>query len=300
MNAVVSLLERTVAASVALDVAVPESHPSSALLGTRRHGSGFIFNPLGLVVTANYVTLGARRIQLRSVDNQTWSGRPLVQDFVRGFAVVAIEETGRFPTLPLGSVDELKVGDPVFLLGSGPENARRVHDGIVSAIEPFDAYWEYHVDRAVFTTTPNPGFGGAALLDRQGVARALVLLEVAEIGRFTLAVPLDYLAQHHEEVVRQPHSARLPARGWLGLFCYSVSNHVVVGGVIPGSPAETGGLKSGDVVLMVGDERIYDRGSLYNLIWRHKPGDRIQMRVYRNNAIVSLDFELGNAEEFFA
>ncbi|GBD26491.1 Serine protease Do-like HtrA [bacterium HR30] len=299
MNAVVSLLERTVTASVALEVATPESHPSAALLGTRRHGSGIIFDNLGLVVTANYVTLGARRIQVQSVDGRTWTGRAILQDFRRGFAVVAIQESARFPALPLGKVETLKGGDPVFLLAAGPENSRRVHDGVVSAIEPFDAYWEYHADQAVFTTAPNPGFGGGALIDRQGVVCGLVLLEVAEIGRFTLAVPLDDLAQHREELLQRQRRDQ-PPRGWLGLFCYSVSNHVVIGGVVPGSPADTGGLKSGDVVLMVGDERIHDRGSLYNLIWQHKPGERIQMRVYRSNTIVSLTLELGDAEAFFA
>lgn len=299
MNALVSLLERTVTASVALDVSIPDSHPSTALLGTRRHGSGILFDSLGLVVTANYVTLGAQKVHVHSVDHRTWTGRPILQDFARGFAVIAIQESARFPTLPLGKVARLKPGDPVFLLAAGPENSRRVHDGVVTAIEPFDAYWEYHVDHAVFTTAPNPGFGGGALIDRQGVVCGLVLLEVAEIGRFTLAIPLDDLVQQPQELLQRQRVRQSP-RGWLGLFCYSVSNHVVVGGVVPGSPADAGGLKTGDVVLMIGDERIHDRGSLYSMIWRHQPGERIHMRVYRNNAIVSLTVELGDVEAFFA
>ncbi len=299
MNAVVSLLERTVSASVALEVTIPESHPSAALLGTRRHGSGILFDNFGLVVTANYVTLGARNVSVHSVDGRRWTGRPILQDFRRGFAVVAIQETARFPALALDKVGSLKAGDPVFLLAAGADNSRRVHDGVVSAIEPFDAYWEYHTDHAVFTTAPSPGFGGGALIDRRGVVCGLVLLEVAEIGRFTLAIPLDDLALHREELL-QRQGVQQPARGWLGVFCYSVSHHVVIGGVIPGSPADTGGLKSGDVVLMVGDERIQDRGSLYQLIWRHKPGDRLQLRVYRNNAIVPLTLEVGDVDAFFA
>ncbi|GIW45321.1 MAG: PDZ domain-containing protein [Candidatus Binatia bacterium] len=299
MNAVVSLLERTVAASVALEVEVPESHPSAALLGTTRQGSGIIFDPLGLVLTANYVTLGARSIRVRSVDHQSWTGRALVQDFRRGFAVVAIQESGRFPALALRPVETIRVGDPVFLLSAVSQNGRRVHDGVVSAVEPFDAYWEYHVDRAVFTTAPNPGFGGGALIDCRGDVCGLVLLELAEIGRFTLAVPLNDLVERREELLRGQRSPE-PPRGWLGLFCYSVGRHVVVGGVVPGSPAETGGLKSGDVVLMVDGQRITERGDLYNLIWQHKPGDRLEMNVYRDNAVVRLTVRLGDAEAFFA
>jgi S1-C subfamily serine protease len=222
-----------------------------------------------------------------------------VQDFQSGLAVVAIEESGRFPALPLRSSADLVVGEEVFLLAAVPDNGRRVHSGAVSGLDPFDAYWEYHLDRAVFTTAPNPGFGGGALIDRHGTVCGVVLLELAEIGRFTMATPVDELLQDREAFLAgQP--TRRPPRGWLGVFCYPVSNHVVVGGVVPGSPAAVAGLQSGDVVLSVDDERIHDRYALYAALWKRKPGERVHLRVYRNNQVLVLSAELGDAEAFFA
>lgn len=299
MNAAVSLLERAVTASVALDVGVPEEHPSVALLGARRHGSGVIFDPLGLVLTASYVTLGAREIEVVTVDNRRWTGRRVVQDMRAGVAVVAIEESGRFPALPLGGSRQVSVGDEVFLLAAVQDNGRRVHNGAVSAVEPFDAYWEFRLEHALFTTAPNPGFGGGALVDRHGKVVGLVLLELAAIGRFTLAAPADDLIEHREEVIYRGRTQR-PPRGWLGLFCYSVGDHVVVAGVVPGSPAALAGLRGGDVVLMVNDQRIERRGALYDALWRHRPGERVQLRIYRDKEVRTLSVELGDAEEFFA
>lgn len=300
MNATVRLLESAVPASVELEVEIPETHPSAPLLGTNRHGSGVFFDALGLILTANYVTLGARSIVVHTVDQRRWSGQRLVQDFQTGLAIVAIEESGRFPALSLRSSAGLQPGEDIFVLSATEENGRRVHDGVVSAVEPFDAYWEYRLPRAIFTTAPNPGFGGGALIDRRGEVRAIVLLELAQIGRFTLAAPVDELVEHRDDILRSRRPPHRKARGWLGLFCYSVQDHVVIAGVIPRSPADVAGLKAGDVLLAVDDRVVHDRGQLYDELWQHGPGDRVELSVYRDKHVHRLIAQLGDAEQFFA
>jgi serine protease Do len=300
MNASVQLLEAVVPASVALEVEVEESHPSAALLGVNRHGSGVFFDPSGLVLTANYVVLGARSITIFTTDDQRWSGRKVVQDFYTGLAVVRVAEEARFPALPLSTSADLTPGEDVFLIGAVAENGRRIHDGVISALEQFDAFWEYRLQRAIFTTAPSPGYGGGALIDRKGQVRGIMLLELSQIGRLTLAAPVDELVARGEEFLApRAQSGRKP-RGWLGLFCYSVGSHLVVAGVIPESPADDAGLKTGDVLLAVEGRVVRERGELYDELWQRAPGERVRLSIYRDKQVQHLVAQLGDAEKFFA
>ena len=72
----------------------------------------------------------------------------------------------------------------------GTKIAARVSNGAVSYIGPFDANWEYVLDRAVMTTAMNPGLGGGPLLDPRGEVLGVVSLNLNEIGRFSLAIPI--------------------------------------------------------------------------------------------------------------
>ena len=119
----------------------------------------------------------------------------------------------------------------------------------VSYLGPFDANWEYVLDRAIMTTAMNPGLGGGPLLDTRGAVVGVVSLNLNEIGRFSLVDPRRLLPRRARRVPR-PAAARPPAtRAWLGIFCYAVKDHVVIAGLLPGGPGEQAGLKAGDVVL---------------------------------------------------
>src|SRR5262245_43159236 len=59
VNAAVSLIGRVLPATVHVQAEIPSEHPSARLLGTERMGSGAIIDPAGLILTVNYVVLGA-------------------------------------------------------------------------------------------------------------------------------------------------------------------------------------------------------------------------------------------------
>jgi len=299
MNASVKLLQHVVPATVALHTTVPESHPSAGILGTDRLGSGVIIDPAGLVLTVNYVVLGADSVTVVLADDTEVPGRVAAQDFATGIAVV---ETGRpVPSaLPLGAFADLQVGQDVFIVAAASENKRRVHDGGITSLGAFDAYWEYSLDHAIATTATNPGVGGAPLFDLLGRVVGVVSLDLGEVGRFTLAVPTDYYADHKGELLQFGRRTTRPRRAWVGLYCYTFREHVVVAGVLPGTPGDQGGLKAGDIVLAVNGQEISHRGELYARLWEHRPGALIHVRIYRTNDVKEIAITCGDAEEFFA
>ena len=76
--------------------------------------------------------------------------------------------------------------------------------------------------------------------------------------------------------------------------------HVVIAGVLPGTPGERGGLRPGDVVVSVDDQPVAERHDLYARLWEHQPGDVIRFQVFRDDAVREVLVESADAEAFFA
>jgi S1-C subfamily serine protease len=80
-----------------------------------------------------------------------------------------------------------------------------------------------------------------------------------------------------------------PPRLWIGVLSYTLREHVVIAGVMPGSPGEQAGLKQGDLVLSADGIEIHERKALYEAINRHRPGERVHLQIMRNNQVQNLE-----------
>jgi S1-C subfamily serine protease len=298
VNAAVTLIERVLPATVHIEAHIPESHPSARLLGTERMGSGTVVESDGLVLTANYVALGADHLKVTLLDNRSFSAEVAGHDFASGLALLRVPER-RLPALPLRATQDLQTGEETFIVASIGEGQARLANGAVSFLGPFDANWEFVLERAIMTTAMNPGLGGGPLLDARGRMVGIVSLNLNEIGRFSLAVPSDYYLEARDAFLAGGTMAA-SARAWLGIFCYAVKDHVVVAGLLPGGPGEQAGLRAGDVILSVGGRDVSDRRSLYHLVWTHRPGDQVTLKVFRGRELLTVTVASGNVEKFFA
>jgi S1-C subfamily serine protease len=263
---------------------VPASHPSAAILGTERMGSGVVIDAAGLVLTVNYVVMGARRVRVTLPDGRRAPAAVAAQDFESGLALLRVAARD-LPAATLGSSAGLARGAPVFAVAAVGPRERRVAGGLVADLGPFDAYWEYLLDRGVVTTAANPGFGGGALFDTRGVVVALVSLNLNEVLRQSLAVPVECFTRHRDELVRHGRVVSRPRRAWLGIFPQPVGDELVVVGLVPDGPAERGGLQEGDVIVRVDEEAVDSRPALYAALWRHRPGDRLVLEVRRDSRL---------------
>jgi S1-C subfamily serine protease len=299
MNASVRLLDETLPATVHLRVTVPETHPSAAVLGTERAGTGTLVDPGGLVLTVNYIVLGAQSAQVTLVDGRELVGDVIAQDFATGVALLKVPAVS-LPSLPVRTPPDIAVGDEVFIVASVGDGGRRTSSGGVTSLASFDANWEYALDRAIFTTAMNPGLGGGPLIDVCGCLVGIVSLNLNEIGRFSLAIPVECYRDHREELLRFGRRPSRPPRAWLGLYCYTLQSHVVIAGLLVGAPGEQAGLAQGDVLLAIDDHEVASRRELYEALWARRPGEQVVLRVYRNSEMVTVEVTPGDVEEFFA
>lgn len=299
MNASVHLLEAAVPTSAHLHVQVPPEHPSAQLLGTERTGSGTFVDEAGVLLTVNYVVLGASHIDVTLADGTVLLGRIIAQDFYSGLAVVGVPGGG-FTAAKQKSSKDVRLGDDVFILAAAGGTARRVNNGVISGLGPFDAYWEYRLERSILSTAMNPGLGGGGLFVPTGELVGIVSLELGEIGRFSLAIPVEYFSDYKGELLQNGRRTSRPPRAWVGMFCYQLRESVVVGGILPGGPGERAGLRPGDVILLVDGHRVKERRALYQRLWERQPGDLITFQVFRNRGIEEVSVLAADAEVFFA
>jgi len=298
VNAAVSLIERVLPATVHIQAQIPESHASARLLGTERMGSGTIVDPAGVVLTVNYVVLGAEQVRVTLADNRAFTAEPLGHDFASGLALLRIPEQD-CKALPLRRTTDLTLGEDAFMVASVGPGSARVSSGVISSLGPFDANWEYVLERAITTTAMNPGLGGGPLLDVLGRVIGVVSLNLSEIGHFSLAVPADYYLDARDRLLAgQPAPTAL--RAWLGIFCYGMRDHVVIAGLLPGGPGDRAGLKTGDVILSVDGSDITDRGSFYRRVWRHRADEDVVLKIARGRDLRTVTVASGDVEEFFA
>jgi S1-C subfamily serine protease len=298
VNASVHLLGRVLPAVVHIKATIAPDHPSAHLLGVERMGSGTLIDRTGLILTVNYVVLGAREVTVTLLDQQEYTGHVVKHDFGSGLGLVRITSTG-LPSLPLHPTTDVHVGDDVFLIGSIGGGQLRLSTGNVSYIGPFDANWEYVLDRGIMTTAMNPGLGGGPLLNSLGQVLGVASLNLNEIGRFSLVVPSDYYLDAKEAFL-DGGGTGMGRRAWLGVFCYALNNHVVVAGVLPGGPGESAGLKAGDVILGVDDREVPDRATLYRHLGTRQPGEPVLLRIYRGKQAHTVTLAAGDVVEFFA
>jgi S1-C subfamily serine protease len=299
MNASLKLLQSVLPTSVGLRAKIASAHPSAQILGTDRMGSGTLIDPSGIVLTVNYIALGADTIEVTLLDETRLNGHVIAQDFFSGLAAIKIPGDG-YPMARWAGADGLHTGQEVFIVASAGGSQRRVNSGAISSLDPFDAFWEFQLQRGIMTTAMNPGLGGGGLFINRGELVGIVSLDLNEVGRYTLGIPAEHFFMHREELLRYGKRVSRPPRAWIGFYCYMLREHVIIAGVLPGTPGERAGLRPGDLVISVDGVPIGVRSDLYQRVWAHKPGEVIRIQVFRDNAVVEVAVQGADVEQFFS
>jgi serine protease Do len=293
LNGHLGLIHSILPATVDLQVAVPESHPSARNLGSERVGSGTIIAPDGYILTVHYVTVGATSITVTLSEGAEYPAQLAAQDQETGLALVKISAQN-LPFLKLAPPDAVGLGQPVVIIASSGQTNRRVSGGYVSSTECYDGEWEYMLEKTIRVTAFNPGFGGGTLANFRGELLGVVSLNLNEVGKLSMAIPIDYYRTHERELKQYGQVRSRPRRPWLGFYPQSLAGHVVLGGVVPGGPAARFGLKEGDIILSVEKKEIRSRPELYQEIWKKRPGERISFRILRDEQSFEVEVIAGN------
>ena len=291
LNASVHVLEKAARATVGIHCQVPDSHPSVAIgLGTDRRGTGAIVSDDGVILTANYIIMGAPAAMVTLANGEQLPARIVARDFTTNLGVLQIDGRGH-PHIDVTSSLQCQVGQEIFVVSSLGAEKRCADTGLITYLGPFDAAWEFVLERCVCVTASalNIGLSGGPICNSMGQLIAVCYLNFPDLVRPILGIPGECFLSGRDELLRHGHRVSTPPRLWIGVLSYTLREHVVIAGVMPGSPGEKAGLKQGDLVLSADGGEIHERKALYEAINRHRPGERVHLRIMRNNQVQELE-----------
>jgi S1-C subfamily serine protease len=290
---------------------------------TRESGSGFLLDDRGSILTNNHVVSGrSPELQVTLSDRSKYRASVLMRDPVNDLALIRIDLNKKIRHLNLGDSEKLQVGQKVLAIGNPFGLEGTLTTGIISSLgrDIMDEN-ERKLEGMIQTDAAiNPGNSGGPLLDSQGnvigvntaiygpggnigigfampINRAKSMIEDYRAGRSFGRPRLGVEVIHVSG--RLAEQLRLPAEGGL-----------LVQAVVPGSAAEAAGLRGprqvvvagnfeigigGDLIIAIDGQSVDRSDALSRAMFRKRPGDQLQLTLYRNGNRVNVPVTLGTA-----
>jgi serine protease Do len=252
-------------------------------------GTGFIIDSQGYVVTNEHVIHDADDVRVHLNDEREFDADIVGRDPKLDIALLRLRGAKDLPAAPLGSSEQLRVGEHVLAVGNPFGLGHTVTLGIVSAkarsigAGPYDDFIQ--TDASI-----NPGNSGGPLFNWRGEVVGINAAIRAGANGIGFAIPIDAA----KDILPQLREKGHVERGRLGLAFQPMTsdlatglgvdgNHgAIVSEVEPGGSAARAGIKSGDVVLAVNGTPIAHAEELPRRVAVHAPGTSIKLTVLRD------------------
>src|SRR4029077_16763284 len=288
--------------------------PSGGDIKERSLGSGVIVDSKGLIVTNRHVIEKADRIRVRLQDDPPGvqhDAKLLGSDQETDLAVIKIEVEHALPTAKIGNSEGMQVGDWVLAIGSPFGLQATVTAGIVSAkgrnIVPNRQFQSFiQTDAAI-----NPGNSGGPLVNMAGEVIGIntaILTETNAYAGVGFAMPSNTVVDVYNQLIKPEHRV---TRGSIGVEfaaqpvpaiarVYGVQSGVTISNVVPGSPADSAGLKVGDTITSVDGKDVKNGDELVADIAARKPGSKAKVGFVRNGKKEDTSVTIADRSKLFA
>ena len=305
----------------------PQSQRSVAI------GSGFVTDAAGHIYTNAHVVLGAETVKVtfkRSGRDFTYPAKVLGTDKATDVAVLQVQgaPASVLHPLPLGSLKTVHVGDPVVAIGNPLNEQNTITSGIVSAVgrqieslQPGQQIYNViQTDAAI-----NHGNSGGPLIDRfgrvVGITSQILTGNTSDPNAGNIgigfAIPIDKVSQIARQLITSGHAEHT----YLGIegtpitpdlqqaINLPVGYGVLVGHVVPGSPADMAGIRGGSTTATIGGQQMTLGGDIITSIDGHRitsfanlaapiaaksAGDRVTLGLLRDGKSMTVTVTLAN------
>ncbi len=278
--------------------------------GEQGSGSGFVIRSDGYIMTNNHVAAPAAdggSLTVFFEDGSSTEAEIVGRNSSYDLAVLKVDAQ-ELPVAKLGDSDQVDVGDLAVAIGAPLGLEGTVTSGIISSKDrPVTAggSGELAYINAIQTDAAiNPGNSGGPLLNSIGqvigINSAIATLapgfsgEAGSIG-LGFAIPVNSARRIAEEIIQTGDSST-PVIG-VTLDTTYTDGGSRVSEVTPGGPADSAGLRSGDVITALQGRETTDSTELVVAIRSYAPGDTVRLEFERGGQTRTVDLVLGASED---
>ncbi|OQX51059.1 hypothetical protein B5M47_02070 [candidate division CPR3 bacterium 4484_211] len=270
-------------------------------------GTGFAVDKDLIVTNRHVVADTSAEYTVVDKDGKRYSTVKIYRDSLNDLAIIRIEG-GNFAGLDLGDSDSIKVGQTVVAIGNALGRfsntvTKGVISGIGRGITASSGLGQYQRLEDVFQTDAalNPGNSGGPLLNLAGQVIGVNVAVGEGTENIGFAIPSKYV----RELMDNFRQNKKISRPYLGVSYVAVSSELAeqrglaagayVREVLPGTAAKSAGIRKGDIITHVDGVQVDEANTLGKLILKHKVGDKVGLKIWRNGKNLELTAILAEA-----
>lgn len=290
--------------------------PSQCQKGTQHKevggGSGFIISVDGLIVTNKHVVSDTKAdYTVLTNDGKKYTAKIVARDPLKDIAVIKIEATN-LPTVILGDSSGVEIGQTAIAIGNALGEFRNtVSTGIISGLArtiTASGGGQSEELRNIIQTDAaiNPGNSGGPLLNLKGEVIGVDVAVAEGAQGIGFAIPINQV----KKSINDAQTKGKIVYPFLGVKYLSITDAIqkdnnlpVANGawlkpgktgsmVVKGSPADKAGLKDGDIITAINDEKITENILLSDIIERYNVGDTVKLTVIRGGQTMTVSVTL--------
>lgn len=266
-------------------------------------GSGVIISDDGYIVTNNHVIEGASEILVILNVGEQYTAKLVGSDSKTDLAVLKIEAEA-LTYANLGTSSELRVGDTAIAIGNplGQEFAGTTTQGIISGLNRSVTIDNKTMNLIQTDAAINPGNSGGALVNNHGEVIGINTAKISssQYEGLGFAIPIDDAKPIIEDLISNGYVTGRPVIGIGGRAvteqdakAYNLKVGVYVSSMTADSPAYMAGIKIGDIITECEGTKIETVDELNDIKNKHKVGDTLTMKVYRQGKTIDIRLVLG-------
>lgn len=310
-NNTVNVVKNSQPSVVSIAVTTTSLSQSGVVSTENNIGTGFIIDSGGWVVTNQHVVSDtSSSYMVITSDGTKYDVQSIARDDVYDIAILRIDAKN-LPALTLGDSDAVLVGQDVIAIGTPlGEYAGSVTKGIISGLHRtvttasdwFGSTSKTYEDVIQTDAAVNPGNSGGPLLNEEGQVVGINFATTSGAENISFALPINKVKTRIEEY----RTYGKFIKSYLGVSYQMITAAQAASypNIVPGayvvrvdsnSPASAGGIQKGDIITKFGDDSVTDSLSL--LIQKHKKGETVDVKIYRDGAEKTLKVTLTEADE---
>lgn len=299
---------------------VVEGYNKNELTST---GTGFVYkkaNGKAYIMTNSHVVSECESIKVLFTNGDELKTELVGSDVYSDIAVLSVKDSDKIEAATMGASDKSKVGDTLFTVGSpeGSNYAGTVTKGVLSAKDRLvevaltnSQTSDYYMNVLQTDAAINPGNSGGPICNTNGEVIGITNMKLVDdsVEGMGFAIPIEDALTYAETIEKEGKVTR----PYIGISMLDLSNSyylwkagimipegvekgVVIYSVEDNSPATKAGLKKGDIITKIGDDKTDTLAEFRYQLYQHKPNDKIKITYIRDGKEQTATVQLGKSE----